>query len=165
MQLHTDEPERRFAEGRVIATEAVSGSGVPRELTIRSTRVHNGTWLLTFEEIPDRTGADKGLRGTLLVLDDETTPSDDDAFTADELVGLEARDPAGAVIGTVAGLKWVPRRIGSSSSSPMESRPTSRSSRQSSPRWRRTTSWSTPRPDYSTCTATPDRPRRSRFAP
>ena len=41
---------------------------MPRTLTIRSTRVHQGVWLLGFEQIPDRTGAES-LRGTRLVID------------------------------------------------------------------------------------------------
>jgi 16S rRNA processing protein RimM len=66
VQLHTDDPETRFAVGATLATQATAGSSVPRSLTIRSTRVHQGTWLLGFEEIPDRTGAES-LRGTRLV--------------------------------------------------------------------------------------------------
>lgn len=109
VQLHTDDPEGRFATGAVFDTEARPGSGVPRQLTIRSTRVHRGIWLLGFEEIPDRTGAES-LRGTRLVLDDEAVADaagevDDDAFTEDELVGLEVRDPDGVVLGRVTGLQ------------------------------------------------------------
>ncbi len=109
VQLHTDDPEARFARGSVLDTEAKPGSGVPRALTIRSTRVHNGIWLLAFEEIPDRTGAE-GLRGTRLVIDEEeaTVTGDDDAWTEDELAGLEVRDPHGAVLGTIAGLEFGP---------------------------------------------------------
>ncbi|MDN5765265.1 MAG: ribosome maturation factor RimM [Humibacillus sp.] len=109
VQLHTDEPERRFGDGQVIETEAAPGSGVPRQLTIRSTRVHNGIWLLAFEEVPDRTGAE-GLRGTRLLAaapSAETAheDSDEDAFYEDDLVGLEARDPGGVVVGTISGLE------------------------------------------------------------
>lgn len=110
VQLHTDEPERRFADGQVIETEAVPGSGVPRSLTIRSTRVHNGVWLLAFEEVPDRTGAE-GLRGTRLLAAppdptvDDPDSFDNDAFYEDDLVGLEARDIAGVRVGTVSGLE------------------------------------------------------------
>ncbi len=108
VRLHTDEPERRLAVGSVLATEAVPGSGVPRELTIRSTRVHRGIWLVGFDEVPDRTGAE-GLRGTHLVVDDvDPAPvQDDDAdvFTEAELTGLTVLDPAGAVVGEVAGLE------------------------------------------------------------
>jgi 16S rRNA processing protein RimM len=110
VQLHTDEPERRFAVGQVLETEAARGSGVPRQLTIRSTRVHNGIWLLTFEEVPDRTGAE-GLRGTRLVLDEAAAATDphhhddEEAWSEDDLLGLEVRDPAGEVLGRVSGLE------------------------------------------------------------
>ncbi|HEU5143819.1 MAG TPA: ribosome maturation factor RimM [Dermatophilaceae bacterium] len=107
VQLHTDDPEGRFTTGAVLDTEARPGSGVPRQLTIRSTRVHNGIWLIAFEEIPDRTGAE-GLRGTRLLLDEEAAVAADDdeeAWTEAELVGLEARDPHGVVLGTITGLE------------------------------------------------------------
>ncbi len=109
VQLHTDEPERRLAVGCAIDTEAGSGSGVPRVLTVRSTRVHNGVWLVAFEEIPDRTGAES-LRGTRLVLDEAEvlTPvvdDDEDVFTEEQLRGLAVVDPDGAVLGEVGGLE------------------------------------------------------------
>jgi 16S rRNA processing protein RimM len=105
VRLHTDEPEARFPVGAVIETEAEPGSGVPKTLTIASTRVHNGVWLLTFEEIPDRTGAE-GLRGTWLVTPHAVPATDDeDAYYEEDLIGLEARDPSGAVVGTVTGLE------------------------------------------------------------
>ena len=105
VRLHTDEPEARFPVGAVVETEADQGSGVPRVLTIASTRVHNGVWLLGFEEVPDRTGAE-GLRGTRLVTQEVPPATDDEeAFYEDDLVGLEARDPSGAVVGTVTGLE------------------------------------------------------------
>jgi len=107
VQLHTDEPERRLAVGEALDTEATSGSGVPRVLTVRSTRVHNGIWLVAFEEIPDRTGAES-LRGTRLVIDgDATLPAEDDedVFTEEQLRGLTVVDPAGTVLGQVGGLE------------------------------------------------------------
>jgi 16S rRNA processing protein RimM len=107
VQLHTDEPERRLAVGTVIDTEATAGTGVPRALTVRSTRVHNGVWLVGFEEIPDRTGAES-LRGTRLVVDAaEVLPADDedDVFTEEQLRGLAVVDPAGTVLGSVGGLE------------------------------------------------------------
>jgi 16S rRNA processing protein RimM len=107
VQLHTDEPERRLAVGTAIDTEAGSGSGVPRVLTVRSTRVHNGTWLVAFEEVPDRTGAES-LRGTRLVLDAAEalpTPDDEDVFSEEQLRGLTVVDPAGTVLGSVGGLE------------------------------------------------------------
>ena len=89
VQAHTDDPAARFVPGARFTTEAVAGSGVPRELTLRSARLHNGIWLLAFEGIPDRTGAE-GLRGTRLLVDTETIEDadDEDAWYEDELVGL-----------------------------------------------------------------------------
>lgn len=123
VQLHTDDPGRRLAPGASFATEARSGSGVPRELTIRTARPHNGTWLLSFEGIPDRTGAE-GLRGARLVVDTDeaaeaaagsetgseagseaATDDDEDAYYEDELVGLAVESPAGERLGTVASLE------------------------------------------------------------
>lgn len=127
VQLHTDVPEERLAVGAHLATEATAGSGVPRRLTVRSTRVHRGIWLVAFDEVPDRTGAES-LRGTRLVLngsgddDDLGVPDHDDAdhddwhddghdddhddgWYEDELVGLEVVDVAGQRVGVVAGLE------------------------------------------------------------
>ena len=107
VQLHTDEPERRLAVGTLIDTEAAPGTGVPRALTVRSTRVHNGVWLVAFEQVPDRTGAES-LRGTRLVVDAaDVLPAadEDDVFTEEQLRGLAVVDPAGAVLGEVGGLE------------------------------------------------------------
>ena len=107
VQLHTDEPERRLAVDAVLATVAEPGSGVPRALTVRSTRVHRGIWLVAFQEIGDRTSAES-LRGTRLVVDDPAdegaAEDDDDAYTEDELVGLAVVTPDGTPLGEVAGL-------------------------------------------------------------
>ncbi len=108
VQLHTDLPERRFADGAVLATQADPGSGVPRTLTVRSTRVHQGVWLLAFEEVADRTGAE-GLRGTRLVMDPDdaavVADDDEDTYAEADLVGLTVVDPSGSTLGEVAGLQ------------------------------------------------------------
>lgn len=104
VQLHTDDPERRLAVGTVLPTRAEPGSGVPRQLTVASTRVHRGIWLVGFEEIPDRTGAES-LRGTrLLATAEEADGDDDEGWYEEDLTGLEVRDPAGQAVGTVVGL-------------------------------------------------------------
>jgi 16S rRNA processing protein RimM len=109
VQVHTDDPQARFVPGARFGTEADAGSGVPRVLTLRSARLHNGTWLLAFEGIPDRTGAE-GLRGTRLLVDTEGVDEtdDEDAWYEDELVGLRAVDTAGAELGTVSRLEHGP---------------------------------------------------------
>jgi 16S rRNA processing protein RimM len=105
VQLHTDDPQTRLAVGNVLPTRAEAGTGVPRQLTVASTRVHRGIWLVGFEEIPDRTGAES-LRGTRLLAPEGDLAEDDTAegWYEEELAGLEARDPEGTVIGAVVGL-------------------------------------------------------------
>ena len=109
VQTHTDDPVGRYVPGAIYATEAASGTGVPRALTIASARLHQKTWLLGFEEIPDRTGAES-LRGTRLVLDEgdavggDDEVDDEDGWYESDLVGLRAEDPTGSVIGEVTGL-------------------------------------------------------------
>jgi 16S rRNA processing protein RimM len=109
VQLHTDDPDARFATGAVLTTKAAPGSGVPRTLTVATTRVHRGIWLIGFEQIPDRTGAES-LRGTRLVIDaaDLEPGGDDDAWYEDELRGLAVHTPDGARIGEVTRLEMGP---------------------------------------------------------
>ena len=97
VQLHTDDPEERFAAGAVLDTEPDRGT-----LTVAGTRVHQGVWLLRFEEVADRTGAE-ALRGTRL-LADEDEGEGEDAWYEDDLVGVEVRDPDGTRIGEVVAL-------------------------------------------------------------
>ena len=108
VQVHTDDPQARFVPGATFVTEAAPGSGVPRELTLHSARLHNGIWLLSFEGIPDRTGAE-GLRGTRLLVDaeelEEEGEDDEEGWYEDELVGLRAMGPDGTELGTVSGLE------------------------------------------------------------
>ena len=106
VQLHTDDPESRFTPGAVLATQAKPASGVPRALTIRSTRVHQGIWLLGFEEVPDRTGAES-LRGTRLVAPAQAS-DEGDGWYEDELVGLTVVDHSGTRLGEVTGLEIGP---------------------------------------------------------
>lgn len=106
VQLHTDDPESRFLPGVVFETSATPGSGVPRQLTLATTRVHRGIWLLGFEGIPDRTGAES-LRDTRLLLTEEAMAEteSDEGWYEEDLVGLTARTPAGEVLGEVIALE------------------------------------------------------------
>ena len=70
---------------------------MPRALTIRVDPVHQEIWLLGFEEIPDRTGAES-LRGTRLFID-----------AADARAAAEDEDDA-LVRGRARGLAVVTRR-------------------------------------------------------
>ena len=101
VQTHTDAPRERFVPGTVFDTEPARGS-----LTVRSARVHQGVWLLAFEEAADRTAAE-ALRGTRLLVaveSDEHDEDPDEGWYPEQLVGVQVRDPGGTVIGEVTGL-------------------------------------------------------------
>lgn len=107
VQTHTDDPLARYVQGAVFATQAQPGTGVPRQLTLATARKHREIWLLGFEEIPDRTGAES-LRGTQLMLDQDEFEGDDtddgEGWYEHDLVGLAVHDPSGEMLGEVTGL-------------------------------------------------------------
>jgi 16S rRNA processing protein RimM len=99
MQVHTDDPDLRFAAGSVLATEPAARG----PLTVASSRWHSGRLLVTFAGYDDRDSAED-LRGTLLVMDsaDVGPPEDPEEFHDYQLVGLEVRTVAGVPVGVVA---------------------------------------------------------------
>lgn len=106
LDVRTDEPERRFADGVALQTQAPSGSQFGMaELTVAGTRWHQSTLLVTFEELGDRDAAEAA-RGVVLhaTVDAGETPDDPDEFYDHQLVGLTAYDVGGATLGVVAGL-------------------------------------------------------------
>ncbi len=124
VEVRTDSPRRRFASGAVLLTSPGGAT-----LTVRTARVHNGTWLIAFEGVTDRNGAE-ALRDTLLFAEGDSQPdaesdsqsdagsahvgggpgfgeatgADEDGWYADELVGLTVLDPTGHRIGEVVSL-------------------------------------------------------------
>ena len=104
VELRTDEPERRFADGAVLGTRLPSGdppSGDrPTTLTVASTRWHQSRLLVGFDRVADRTGA-AALRGLTLVVDvdDDETPDDPEEFYDHQLVGLTVLTTDGATVG------------------------------------------------------------------
>jgi 16S rRNA processing protein RimM len=99
VQVHTDDPDLRFAAGSVLATEpAVRGP-----LTVSSSRWHSGRLLVRFDGCTDRSQAEE-LRGTFLVMDSaEVGPSPDpEEFRDHELIGLSVSTLPGEPVGVVA---------------------------------------------------------------
>jgi 16S rRNA processing protein RimM len=99
VQVHTDDPDLRFAAGSVLATEPADRG----PLTVSSSRWHSGRLLVTFDGYDDRVSAEE-LRGTLLVMDSAEVgpPEDPDEFHDYQLVGLEVRTLGGEPVGVVA---------------------------------------------------------------
>jgi len=105
VEVRTDEPERRLAEGAVLFTDPESRG----PLTVANGRVHSGRLLLRFAEVPDRTAAE-ALRGTLLLveIDPEEIPEDDDEWYDFQLVGLQAVRHDGQPLGEVTEVLHLP---------------------------------------------------------
>jgi 16S rRNA processing protein RimM len=103
VQVHTDDPESRFVVGAVFATEPP----VRGPLTLRSVRLHQGTYLLAFEGHPDRTAAE-ALRGTRLLVDDADSDADEEGWREEDLLGFAVVLPDGTPVGTVSGLHLRP---------------------------------------------------------
>lgn len=103
VQVHTDDPDGRFVVGAAFATEPADRG----PLTLRSVRVHQGTYLLGFEGHPDRTAAE-ALRGTRLLVAVDVDADDDDAWREEDLLGFEVVRPDGSPLGTVSALHLRP---------------------------------------------------------
>lgn len=98
VEVRTDDPDRRFAPGAVVATDPAARG----PLVVRSSRSHAGTLLVRFEGVDDRDRAEE-LRGTMLVIDSaDIPPSDDpDEFHDHQLIGLAVLTPDGERAGEV----------------------------------------------------------------
>lgn len=105
VEVRTDDPGTRLTAGSVLRTDP----GAAGPLTVRTARDHNGTLLLTFEQVRDRGAAD-ALRGTLLLVevDDTDADDDDDAWYPSQLVGLRAVTVDGVDVGEVVRVEHLP---------------------------------------------------------
>jgi 16S rRNA processing protein RimM len=84
--------------GRVLVR--LKGGGF-RELAIEDRDGRSGDWVLTLEGIEDRTAAEQLVGATVNVFREDLKPPIEGEFFQGDLVGLEAVDEGGAVLGTV----------------------------------------------------------------
>ena len=105
VEVRTDDPDLRFAEGAVLLTDPPQTG----PLTVESGKVHSGRLLLRFAGVSDRTAAD-ALRGTLLVVDvdPDQRPGDPDEYYDHQLVGLRVRTVDQAEVGEIADVLHLP---------------------------------------------------------
>ncbi len=75
--------------------------GRSRELRIEERDDRSGEWVLTFEGIADRTAAEQLVGTTVNVFRADLEPPAEGEFFQGDLVGLEAVDESGAVLGKV----------------------------------------------------------------
>jgi 16S rRNA processing protein RimM len=108
VEVRTDDVERRFAVGSVLASRTRDGESGP-SLTVAQSRPHSGRLLVAFEEIHDRDTAES-LRGSLLVVDSETSVpvADDDEWWDHDIVGLDVVLVDGSPLGVVEDVLHVP---------------------------------------------------------
>ena len=99
VDVRTDAPEVRFAEGSRLATEPEAAG----PLTVERARWHSGRLLVRFAGVGDRDAAEE-LRGVWLVVDpgDIVASDDPDEFHDQELIGLRVVTVAGEEVGEVA---------------------------------------------------------------
>ncbi|UPK76533.1 ribosome maturation factor RimM [Nocardioidaceae bacterium SCSIO 66511] len=104
VDVRTDEPERRFAVGSSVQVEDTG-----RTLRIQAVRRHQGRLLVQFDGVDDRTAAET-LRGCVLAVevDPDEAPDDPEEFYDHQLVGLEVRSNAGAVVGEIRQIVHLP---------------------------------------------------------
>lgn len=102
VSLLTDEPDRRFALGAVVA----SARG---PLVVASARWHGTRFIVRFADASDRSAAEalRGLELRLAVPATET-PADPDEFYDHQLVGLTIVSPSGAELGVIAQVLHLP---------------------------------------------------------
>lgn len=102
VEVHTDEPERRFAVGSVLVTDPAEAG----PLTVASARWHTGRLLVGFTGITDRNQAED-LRGIWLTLDSAQAGSSDDPdeFHDHELIGLAVVTVSGEPVGRVTDVR------------------------------------------------------------
>lgn len=93
----TNRPEQRFTAGAVLATDE-------GPLEVLAGRPHQGRWLVAFEGVRDRNGAE-ALRGTVLRA---PAMEEEGALWVHELVGAEVVDTAGRAYGPVEAVEANP---------------------------------------------------------
>lgn len=105
MDIRTDEPDSRFAVGKVYPTDPAAAG----PLTATGIRPHQGRLLMTFEEVGDRARADE-LRGVALCFDSEAmdAPDDPDEFRDHDLWGLAVVTVEGEAVGELTRIEHGP---------------------------------------------------------
>ncbi|TDE14120.1 ribosome maturation factor RimM [Jiangella asiatica] len=98
VEVRTDTPDERFADGAVLATEPAARG----PLTVLASRWHSGRLLVRFDAVTDRTSAEL-LRGTMLLAEiaADARTGDPDEFFDHQLVGLTVVTVDGDELGAV----------------------------------------------------------------
>ncbi len=110
----TDTPAAVFAAGRVVSVGTTEGDPDPagRTLTMRRVRMQgDGSLLVVFEEIGDRSEADLWRGRYLLLPAEELEPPAEGEVYIHELPGMRVILPEGAPLGVVSGVVDLPQGL------------------------------------------------------
>lgn len=95
----SENPER-FAPGATLLVGAGPEEAVPR--LVAAARPHGGRFVVRFEDVTGRAGAEALAGALLFVAEDELGPLEEGAYWPHQLVGAAVLDERGRVLGTVA---------------------------------------------------------------
>lgn len=110
----TDAPAELFAAGRRLFAGTATGDPSPdgRTLTVRDVRTqHDGFLVIRFEEIADRTEAERWRHRYLLVEADAVSPPAEGEVWVHELVGMTVERPTGEPLGEVREVYELPQGL------------------------------------------------------
>lgn len=99
----TDDPDAVFTPGRRFIAGTTTGDPAPgrRELHLVAASPFKGGYIVHFEEIADRTGADLWRDRFILVPADELEPLGEHEVYVHDLIGMRVELTSGTTIGTV----------------------------------------------------------------
>ncbi|MEA2828057.1 MAG: rRNA processing protein RimM [Actinomycetota bacterium] len=100
VSMITNRPEERVVSGFVFSTDR-------GDLTLLSATPHQGRWIVAFEGVHDRDGAE-ALRGTVLMAEPLAGGDDDDTLWIHELIGAEVVGLDGHSYGSVEAVEANP---------------------------------------------------------
>lgn len=101
VQIETDYPDEVFVEDRIFRVSEGGPIGLAADLTLVRGRPHAGGWILEFEEIDDRTLAERYKGRRLSLARDELVERGEDEFFLHELDGVQVLGPGGERLGEV----------------------------------------------------------------
>jgi len=93
-----DDAERILARGAELQFHKGSRRDI---LTVRAARPHKESWIVSFEEVPDRDAAEAAAGGSLLLDSDVLPPLEEGTYYVFQLVGLEVVTGEGERVGRV----------------------------------------------------------------
>jgi len=102
VQSFTDPPQRLF-EWPVwhLQAQGKDGNGVTREVKLLEARPQGNGWIARLEGIEERNGASRLTGQMILVERDELPPAEGREHYRDDLIGFEAKNVEGALLGVV----------------------------------------------------------------